>query len=838
MPAPIPDSYFAIAAPRPAPPPPLPDAPWTEAIPAAFRTTIDEVPDVEASRLDDAHLPLVEGLRERGVERRFLRPWYGTFQLPFTDNSFLDRDAIWDEIERIRAIDPSAFSDVGTREQFELRVRRRNGDRDRDQEILSRAGIVPRLIGSIPAMFRDPVNAATAPIGGVGRTLLMRMVTEGLVNTGVEAAQTPGRIALRERMGEETSAADVALDLGGAFLGGAALRGGIEAAPRLAGDVRSGFDRTVEANWDRLPQGLRDRWASRAKLPEPEQDLLTTDLAEELVGAENLSQIESDALVVTRRDAEIEEGSPFLPSGGAARWHPQLLGTAMERVLATMPATPAPPAASTAIARASTAREGLPRGGLHGGIVDYLTDAGLTPGQARGIAAGIHAESASNPNAVNPTSGAYGIGQWLGPRKRELFRRYGNNPTLSEQLEFLTWELRGGDHGGARVLAQGDEAQVLRSYIVDFMRPAKGAETTGDLERGMAALGRGADPLPLDGGGPRVRADVGEEAYRARLQDEADALAARMDRLEAQRAASIGEGDIDIFARAADAPTTEFDPLAVRRFETMDGIAIESQPEPLWIAAGELDTRMADLDADTPAFAELLEQRGRLDAIASGEPDLAGALPLDEAVVRWRADETNPATGHFSAAEAEAAIEIGRRIAVAGQKDRVERVDVLEGAAYVVQARAAAQPAVPVRRMDARSRGGADDGSGAARPQQRAAEPAAGAAQAIPQSPEGSDIAPDGEARNPATAAPGNGAHLAALPEADRSAFLDPDGAAAKAMADSLEHDARAMLDTLDEGGSMPTVRIEEEGAERTLLDLIEDLDAEEADLARLRACL
>ena len=124
----------------------------------------------------------------------------------------------------------------------------------------------------------------------------------------------------------------------------------------------------------------------------------------------------------------------------------------------------------------------------------FFRSRGYSAEQAAGIAAGIHAESRGDPAAVNPTSGAYGIGQWLGSRKAELFRRYGEKPTLAQQLEFLAWELAGGDHGGAAVRAQSTATGTLDAYIRRFMRPAAGAETTGDLARGaryLAASGMG-----------------------------------------------------------------------------------------------------------------------------------------------------------------------------------------------------------------------------------------------------------------------------------------------------------------------------------------------------------
>lgn len=123
-------------------------------------------------------------------------------------------------------------------------------------------------------------------------------------------------------------------------------------------------------------------------------------------------------------------------------------------------------------------------------VVNYFLSKGYSQAQARGIAAGVHAESRSDPNVRGGYKGrAVGLGQWLGPRRDELFRRYGERPTKQQQLDFLHYELQGGDHGGKAVLQAKDEGSVLEAYINKFMRPAKGAETVGDMRRGRAALG-------------------------------------------------------------------------------------------------------------------------------------------------------------------------------------------------------------------------------------------------------------------------------------------------------------------------------------------------------------
>lgn len=144
-------------------------------------------------------------------------------------------------------------------------------------------------------------------------------------------------------------------------------------------------------------------------------------------------------------------------------------------------------------------------GGRNGQIVDFFKSRGYTEAQARGIAAGIHAESASNHTAHNRAGGgqgAFGIGQWRGDRLKRLRARYGPNPTLQQQLEFLDWELKGGDPGGKGVLQATTAEGALSAYIGGpgwgFMRP-DAAGRLGDMRRGMAYLG-GRGPAAAGGG--------------------------------------------------------------------------------------------------------------------------------------------------------------------------------------------------------------------------------------------------------------------------------------------------------------------------------------------------
>jgi len=73
-------------------------------------------------------------------------------------------------------------------------------------------------------------------------------------------------------------------------------------------------------------------------------------------------------------------------------------------------------------------------------IFNVLSRHFSNPDMVYAIMGNIYGESNYNHLAVNPTSGAYGIWQWLGSRKDLLFETY-PNPTLHDQLEYLTWEL-------------------------------------------------------------------------------------------------------------------------------------------------------------------------------------------------------------------------------------------------------------------------------------------------------------------------------------------------------------------------------------------------------------
>jgi hypothetical protein len=90
--------------------------------------------------------------------------------------------------------------------------------------------------------------------------------------------------------------------------------------------------------------------------------------------------------------------------------------------------------------------EGTPAGDVARQTHDFWRGrGGLTEEQTAGVlAGGVGPESGFNPNAVNPTSGAYGLYQYLGPRLTALRAQYGPNPTVEQQNEFALAEMAPG----------------------------------------------------------------------------------------------------------------------------------------------------------------------------------------------------------------------------------------------------------------------------------------------------------------------------------------------------------------------------------------------------------
>lgn len=109
-------------------------------------------------------------------------------------------------------------------------------------------------------------------------------------------------------------------------------------------------------------------------------------------------------------------------------------------------------------------------------IAEKLQKMGWSPEQAAGIAGSILQESGGDANARNKTSGAQGIAQWLGARKK-AFEKYAGHAlegsTLDEQIAFMNYELTSGTEQGAgkRLKAAQTPEEAARIHSQYYERP-------------------------------------------------------------------------------------------------------------------------------------------------------------------------------------------------------------------------------------------------------------------------------------------------------------------------------------------------------------------------------
>jgi|688.fasta_scaffold03318_16 hypothetical protein len=124
-------------------------------------------------------------------------------------------------------------------------------------------------------------------------------------------------------------------------------------------------------------------------------------------------------------------------------------------------------------------------------IINFFIGKGLTAEQAAGIAGNFFAESGLQLNIVN-SIGAYGLAQWLGQRKQNLFAFASNrgesvgNISLETQLEFTWNELQSTEGRAYRgLIAQTTIEGAATSFVNRFERPSE-AEKAQSLNKRIA----------------------------------------------------------------------------------------------------------------------------------------------------------------------------------------------------------------------------------------------------------------------------------------------------------------------------------------------------------------
>ena len=119
----------------------------------------------------------------------------------------------------------------------------------------------------------------------------------------------------------------------------------------------------------------------------------------------------------------------------------------------------------------------------------FFMGKGLTRAQAAGVVGSLMQESGLDPTAKNKSSGATGIGQWLGGRLTNL-RSSGAGSNLGGQLNFLWSELQGPEKSALAALKKASTvADAASAFTWGFERPGKAeANMANRISQGKAAL--------------------------------------------------------------------------------------------------------------------------------------------------------------------------------------------------------------------------------------------------------------------------------------------------------------------------------------------------------------
>ena len=110
-------------------------------------------------------------------------------------------------------------------------------------------------------------------------------------------------------------------------------------------------------------------------------------------------------------------------------------------------------------------------------IVNFFMNKGLTKNQAKGIYGNIMQESGGKHNIVSRDGhNSYCLAQWTGTRKARLFSKYGTNPTVNQQLEYLWSELNSTEKGALNALRNTSTVEdATKVFMQKFERPANWA---------------------------------------------------------------------------------------------------------------------------------------------------------------------------------------------------------------------------------------------------------------------------------------------------------------------------------------------------------------------------
>ena len=824
-----------------------------------------------------AYEPVVQALRgsrTNSLLDNLLHPSpYQSTAAPLDDPSPYNRAKVWQDIAQRRAADPSFLADVPATnaKQFSDWVHAQELKRRQSaQSIVGRqSGAVQNVLGfgsDIVSGLADPINLATLPIGGGGKTLLQTMGREALVNGLTETAQLPFTAHNRAQFGEDMTPIDMAADVGIAALGGAVLPGVLHGAGKAASATSkaiAGSDTGQAVGRALAPLALR--MADLGKVSDG--DVATA--FSKAVPAEIRTPDQQAALHVIERQGEVDAANPYVDTPAARDLHADRLETALAAIQAAGdPDAVAPPL---------TPRTPISQIVSRGTAPLVTGDAAVSTVMAR-IG---HVENATGGgNVRNPRSSATGKYQftdhtWLNYYKRELgagslsdpqiLAKRADGATQDRLMQSLTRDNARFLHsigqpetagnlylahfagtGGARRILEAEAGTPIERVLSPeaiSANPFLRGKTAGDVVD-WAHAKMGEAPIGAD----RVRmamADGGDEAVRLAQQEldsatlEAAAARARAERADAPIDTAINAvphiDPADEIALKAD-PVAPTDGAPVPR-ETVDHVPRDgprSARDENGTAASS-GAPNADILANrkyappaTPDMA-LARLTQRLDRIAEEQRGGVGMIDRRDYTDRVLHNDAVSAGVPLITARGtpRLASAVARDLAAAkigGSTVLNEEIGTILGNGAMLDAARRSRPEISEAEYRTEL---------AAVERERGIDPGAGmAARAERGLPSEAELRDRILARRESSA---EDARSARISTDERIAGFDrPDDTGATTQIDSLEHDARIAVAADPE----MTVTLEENGAGVRLADVLADLDDDAAAIEAARRCL